>query len=75
MNLEIESIYHILVYSQHGIWTVIPFEGHFALKSLGRFALNIKALFGASSWFRSPTVAIPALELISPSGMMSTRVM
>ena len=33
MNSKIGSIYHILLQSQYGIWTINPFKGHFVLKA------------------------------------------
>ena len=32
MNHKIRAIYHILIQSQYGIWTINPLEGHLVLK-------------------------------------------
>ena len=32
MNLKFQAIYHVLLQSQYGIWTINPFKGHLVLK-------------------------------------------
>ena len=35
MSPKLGAVYHILVYSQYGIWTINPFKLHIVLKVVG----------------------------------------